>query len=143
MFKMKTMKLVLLMSVVTLLVFNAGCSKNDDDNGEPDAYPKEVNITYRMSALSGAVGEVTSGSYVNITGGSTAFSDAALPYIRTFKRTVNKLDDIGISFIHNNSANNNTPFIIKLEILVNNSVVKTESFSGSSGVIGSIVYLFP
>lgn len=137
------MKLSILVNLVFLIILTASCSKKDADSTRPDTYPKEVNITYRMSSLSGGISNVTSGSYVNITGGSSAFSEAALPYIKTFKRTVKKLDDIGISFIHNNSTNNNTPFIIRLEILVNNNVVKTESYSGTSGVIGSIVYLFP
>ena len=136
----KKTKLFNVIVATLIIIFTQSCSSDGNNSNAPDTYPKEVNITYKMT---GTGGPVTSGSYVNDTGGSTTFEEVPLPYVRTFTRTVNQLDDIGISFIHNNSGNENTAFTIKLEILVNNVLVKTETYNGTSGAIGSIVYLFP
>lgn len=140
--KIKKENFLNLLGLLLTVILTISCSTGGDDSNTPtpNTYPREVNITYKMT---GTGGPVTSGSYVNNIGGSTTFQEVPLPYVKTVRRIVNKLDDIGISFIHNNSGNGNTPFTIKLEIIVDGILVKTETYSGTSGVIGSIVYLFP
>ena len=56
------MKLSILVNLVFLIILTASCSKKDADSTRLDTYPKEVNITYRMSSLSGGISNVTSGS---------------------------------------------------------------------------------
>ncbi|MFV0604412.1 MAG: hypothetical protein ACK5NK_01100 [Niabella sp.] len=134
---MKIVKFLSLTFAIVVLTTFIGCKK--DNNGT--SYPKTVEVTYKITSVSGSVTNITSGSYINATGGTSDLENIALPYTKTVSMTVNRGDDATLAFLHNNSATN-TPFSIKLEILVNNKVVKTETFEGTSSATGAIAYLF-
>jgi len=118
-----------------LLLLVASCSKDDDGQPETgDSYPKEVNVEYRVTSTTGlASADVL---YVNASGGRTSVDNVALPYSIKLKRTVNKLDNLAISFSKGASGE------AKAEILVDDKVVETETFSGTSYISGTIVHLF-
>ena len=111
------------------------CSKDNDEQPEAgNSYPKEVNIEYKITSTTGlATADIL---YVNETGGRTSVDNVTLPYSIKFKRTVNNLDNAAISFSESASGT------AKSEILVDDKVVKTESFSGTSYISGTILYLF-
>jgi hypothetical protein len=117
------------------------CKKNNGGDAG-NSYPKTVSIEYRISSTASGITKVNSGGYTSATGGDTFYNDESGPFSKKFGRTVNLGDDIGISALHNNSANS-TPFHLQLDILVDGSTVKTETFIGAAAVIGAIVYLFP
>lgn len=133
--KSKFLKMAALPCLVLTFLFTS-CSKDHNDapeNGN-STYPKEVNIEYRVSAVSG----VTTGRvlYVNSTGGNTTIDQVSLPYSVKLKRTVNQLDDLGLSFSAVASGE------AKSEILVDNQVVASKTFSGTSYLSDTVVYLF-
>lgn len=130
-----SMLLVLLLT--TLMI---ACAKTGSEGG--GSYPKKVSLEYRITSITGGVSKITSGSYTNATGGDTFLNDEPLPFSRKFSRTVNRGDDLGLSLLHNNSTTS-TPFSLKLDILLDGSIVKSETFIGSASTIGAIVYLFP
>lgn len=115
---------------VVCTLFMVSCSSDDDNSGE-NGYPKEVAVTYKVT--SAAAGTLTLVQYKNETGGSTDVANAALPYTKTFNRTVNKGDILGVAY------GNSTSQTVKLEILVDNEVVKTQEFTSTSG---AIIYQF-
>jgi len=118
-----------------LLMLVTSCSKDNDEQPETgSSYPKEVNIEYRITSTTGlATADIL---YVNETGGRTSVDNVSLPYSLKFKRTVNSLDNAAISFSKSASGT------AKSEILVEDKVVKTETFSGTSYISGTILYLF-
>ncbi|QHT66194.1 hypothetical protein GXP67_05690 [Rhodocytophaga rosea] len=122
--------------LVLATLFLNECNKSDDPK---PAYPKNVSVAYKVSGT--GVSKVTSLSYTNATGGSTSLTDTTIPFSVSFNGTVNVGDDLGLSVLHNNSATGN-PFNIKLEIYVDNKLVKTETYEGTSSVIGAIVHFF-
>ncbi|WP_219222920.1 hypothetical protein [Pedobacter antarcticus] len=118
-----------------LLVLSSSCSKDKDNNPEGgNSYPKEVNVEYRLTSVSG----ITSGDviYHNATGGNTLLDKVALPYSVKFKRTVNFTDNLAISINALGSGE------VKAEILVDDKVVATQNYSGTSVVTGTAVYIF-
>lgn len=126
--KNRPVKLMVLLMAVTLL---GSCSKSKDT---PAGYPKEVSIEYRITSSTPGfnTGEVT---YINADGGNTTIDDAPIPFSKKLKRNVNKLD-------HANVNLNAGAGTARLEILVNDKVVESKTFTSTSYVLGSIVYLF-
>jgi len=122
-------------SCMAMLVLVTSCSKDNDDQPETgNTYPKEVSIEYRITSTTGlGTADVL---YVNETGGRTSVDNVTLPYSLKLKRTVKNLDNAAISFSKSASGT------AKSEILVDDKVVKTESFSGTSYISGTILYLF-
>jgi len=117
-----------------LMMFITSCSKSNDQPDNSNSYPKDVNVEYRVTAISG----VNSGDvlYSNASGGNTSVDNVSLPYSVKFKRTVKQSDNLAISYSTIGSGE------VKVEILVNDQIVETKSFSGTSYVTGTIVYLF-
>ncbi|MGE0588280.1 MAG: hypothetical protein AB7O48_06870 [Cyclobacteriaceae bacterium] len=122
--------------LVLIALFLNACGKSDDPK---PAYPKDVSVEYKVSGM--GVNQVTLLSYTNATGGSTKLTDTIIPFSVSFNRTVNVGDDLGLSVLHNNSATGN-PFNVRLEIYVDNKLVKTETYEGTSSIVGAIVHLF-
>ena len=124
-------KILALLLSATLLF---SCKK-DKDNDQPSGFPKEVDIEYRVTATAGSLtkADVT---YTNETGGLSDIDNAALPFSKKFRKTVNKYDVIGLS------TTSTLPGGLKAEILVDNKVVKTETFTGTTVVHGIFTYQF-
>jgi len=118
-----------------LLMLVTSCSKDNDDQPETaNTYPREVSIEYRITSTTGlSTADVL---YVNETGGRTSIDRATIPYSLKFKRTVKSMDNTAISFSTSASGTATS------EILVDDKVVKTESFSGTSYISGTILHLF-
>jgi hypothetical protein len=107
--------------------FFAACCKIKDDNSSFNTYPKQVSVTYRVNSLSTTT--LNSLRYSNETGGTNQAKDFALPFSKTIFMTVNDGDGLYLSYSDPNGPN------VKLEILVNNKVVKAKNFTGNSGAI--------
>lgn len=127
---MKTIKRnFLLFSVSILTMLFTFCSKDDDNSSS--YYPKQVSITYAVSSTTATSAALV--SYKNETGVDINVTNPALPYTKTLTRTVNKNDVLSLGY------GTNTNQTVKLEILVNNSIVKSQTFTSTSG---AIIYLF-
>jgi hypothetical protein len=115
--KMKSVKASLFIGL--MLFFFASCNKPDSGTSEP--YPKQVNITYRVSSTTtNSLGLIT---YDNETGGQSSVSNPALPYSKTITKTVDKYDIITLGYFVNPAQT------VKLEIVVDNQVVKSQVYT--------------
>ncbi|MGN7723860.1 hypothetical protein [Chitinophaga sp. 22620] len=115
------------------------CSKDKNDDPTPPGgggYPKEVNVTYKVTKVSGNITSCRI-DWFNATGGMTTEQNAALPITRSFKRTVKQYDWVTFSVA------STTPGSLKLEILVGDDVVETQTFSGTGTFAGTLKYIFP
>lgn len=127
--KKKIFKLPTLLFILSILFIS--CSK-DDDSPINTTYPKEVQITYKMSSTNTATAQAI--SYKNESGSMTTVTNVNLPYSKTITRTVNKNDDASFGYSTTNTSSN-----VTLEILVDNSVKKTQNFVSGTG---AMVYSF-
>lgn len=118
-------------AAVTLL---ASCSDKDDPVNPMAGYPKDVNIEYRVKSTTGVTKADI--AYDNQTGGRTTLDDAALPFSVKFKRRVEYATTIGFS------AHATVAGTLIIEILADDKVVKTETFTATSNVGGTVVYGF-
>lgn len=125
------LKIFALLLSATLLF---SCKKDKDDNPS-SGFPKEVTIEYRVTATAGNLTK-SNAAYTNETGGLSDIDDAALPFSKKFKRKVNQYEVIAIT------VTTEAPGGLKAEILVNDKVVKTETYTGTSVVYGSLAYQF-
>ena len=125
----KIFKLTALFSILS--IFITSCSK-DDDNTINTPYPKQVQIAYKMSSTNTTTAQAI--SYKNELGSMTTVTNVALPYSKSITRTVNKNDDASIGYSTTNTSSN-----VTLEILVDNSVLKTQNFVSGTG---AMVYSF-
>lgn len=125
-----------LLIILSVLVFT-GCSDKDNPL---DSYPRTVDIEYRITCTAGNVTNANSGSYTNETGGDSGLSNYALPFSKTIRRSVDFGDIITLGAWHNNSAVG--AFSLKLDILVNGSVKKSQTFSDPSAINAAISYSF-
>lgn len=112
------------------ILFFASCS-DKSESPAPNNYPKQVSVTYKVTSSSTAAAAVI--TYTGLTGSPINEPSPALPYTKTFTRTVNLNDVISLGY------GTNLPQQVKLDILVDNVAVKTESFTSTSG---AIVYTF-
>ncbi|MBS0424015.1 MAG: hypothetical protein JSR71_06225 [Proteobacteria bacterium] len=115
--KMKLFKASLFIGLITLLTVS--CKKTDSGTG--NAYPKQVDITYRVSSTT--ANSLVSITYDNETGGQTTANNPALPFTKTITKTVNKYNIITLGYFVNPAQT------LKLEILVNNEVVKSQVYT--------------
>lgn len=118
-----------------MVLLLTSCGKDDDNNPETgSSYPRDVNVEYRVTSTSGLKnGDVI---YTNETGGNTILDNVTLPYSVKFKKNVKQFDNLAINFSAMTSGD------AKAEILVNDKVVETKTFSGTSIITGSAVYIF-
>lgn len=126
---MKT-KLVYLFVAIFASLAIISCNRDNDDSGS-GSYPKQVTVAYKVTSTTAS--SATLLQYKNETGGNTDVPNATLPYTKTFNRTVNKNDILSLAY------GTNTSQTVKLEILVNNVSVKTQTFNSTAG---AIVYSF-
>jgi len=137
--KISTSKLSLLKFFVIpcllVTVLLTACSKDNDgpDNGG-GGYPKDVTIEYKVTSISGTTaGDII---YFNETGGNTILENVGLPFSKSFKRNVKQYDAATINFTGRTGGE------VKVDILVDGKVVKSQNYSGTSVITGSLVYLF-
>lgn len=129
--KKQSLKIVTLIAAV---VFFASCSK-DKDNGpdQQSGYPKEVTVEYKVTSTNLPKADLT---FTNETGGTTRVSNAALPASKSFKRTVKFGDDASMGIT------SYTGGTIKVEIWIDGKLSKTETYSGTDVVSGSLSHVF-
>ena len=106
------------------------CKKNSDDG-----YTKTVSIQYKVTPSAG-ISQATSVVYMNESGALTTLTNQALPFSKTITRTVNKGD---VLTLRGDATGNGS---LQLEILVNNTIVKSASPTGTSTITGQITYQF-
>ena len=114
---MKQFKTALFVGCIMLLA--ASCKKSGSD--PQDGYPKQVSITYRVSST--AAGNLVSITYDNETGGQSTVDNPSLPFTKTITKTVDKYNIVTLGYFVNPAQN------VKLEILVNDKVVKSQSYT--------------
>lgn len=130
------MKLRLLIAFASLLLFS--CKKSND--ATPGAgYPKEVTIEYKLTTVKGSVSAVEMVGYTNETDGRTTLTNVSLPFSKTIKRTVNFGDMTTLSVFHNNTGG---AYSVKMDILVNGKLAKTQTEETVDHLNGAIVYPF-
>lgn len=126
----------ILIGLLCIVLFT-GCDK-DDDSG----YPKRVSIEYKITGLSGVNGPLSAVTFTNETGGNNDLVNQSLPFSSKLTRTLNSGDNAVLSFRYNNGSGG-TNVSIKLEILVDGKVIKTETVNSSTAVvIAAIAHVF-
>lgn len=123
-----------LIAVLTVLFISCGKDKNKFDDPRT-GYPKTVTIQYKVTPVSGTTaGRVV---YTNETGASTELPDnTAIPFTKTITKKVAFAEILSLTF------SSQAPGSAKLEILVDNKVVSTETPSSASSLVGVIGYQF-
>lgn len=112
----------------TTIIFS-GCV--DDPMAD---YPKNVSIEYRVTSTTPNL--TVDVSYTNETGGDTDTGSVGLPYSKKFT------DKVEFGYIISLSVISDEPGTAKLEILVDNKVVETQTFESASFIVGTILYQF-
>lgn len=114
---MKLSKTQLLAGLIILLAAACRESEFDDDR----IYPKQVSITYRVSSKT--ANSLVSITYDNETSGQTTVNNPSLPFSKTITKTVNKSNVVTLGYFVNPAQT------VKLEILVDNTVVKSQDYA--------------
>ncbi len=120
--------------MASVLFVSASCGKDNDDP-PASSYPKKVSVEYRVSSSSG----ITTASevvYRNEAGSLSGLSNVSLPFSKKLSLTVNQYDNVSISVNHSGGGT------VKLEILVDNVLVKSQEFTNSPVISGSLPYIF-
>ncbi|MGE0021115.1 MAG: hypothetical protein AB7S72_15690 [Draconibacterium sp.] len=120
---MKSLKAILFIGLIMLFV--TSCNKPDSDTDND--YPKQINITYKVSSTT--TSGLVSITYDNETGGLTTVDNPALPFTKNITKTVSKNNIITLGYFVNPAQE------VKLEILVNNEVVKSQAFTTPNSAI--------
>lgn len=120
---MKLLKTSLFVGLFVLLV--ASCKKKG--SGTDNAYPKQVNISYRVSSTT--TNSLILITYDNETGGKTTVNDPTLTFTKSITKTVNKNDIITLGYFVNPSQT------VKLEISINNEIVKSQEYTSSNSAM--------
>jgi len=111
--------------IAFIMFLATSCKKSGSDTG--NTYPKQVNITYRVSST--ATNSLVSITYDNETGGQATVNNPSLPFTKTITKTVNKNNIITLGYFVNPAQT------VKLEILVNNEVVKSQTYSNPNSAM--------
>lgn len=122
-------KSLLFISIFSILLIS--CSSDSDSSSGGNTYPRQVSITYKVTTTTNSAFLV---QYKNETGGNTDVPNPSLPYTKTITRTINQGDVLTLG------CGTNTSQTVKLEILVDNIVVKSQENTTTSS---AIVYSFP
>ncbi|WP_144886974.1 hypothetical protein [Lacibacter cauensis] len=126
---MSSLSRLFLCSII-LIAVSFSCKKRSQSS-----YPLPVSIQYRIIASNG-VSQATSIIYTNETGGLTNLTNQNLPFSKSLSTTVTRGDAFTLRGDASGAGS------LKLEILVNNNVVKTATYTGSSVITGQITYQF-
>lgn len=122
--------------LLSFAMLATSCKKDkDNDNPGTGGYPKEVTIEYRVTTTTSTLKNARV-TVTNETGGTATIDAAVLPFSKKFKKTVKQYDVLTISGTSGVAGN------LKLEILVNDKVVTSETYSSTSVVVGSTGYVF-
>jgi hypothetical protein len=124
---MKLLKSSLFIAFIILLA--SSCKKPYPNNDI--AYPKQVNITYKVSSIT--TNNLVSITYDNETGGQTTANNPTLPFTKTITKTVDRNNIITLGYFVNPAQT------VKLEILVNDQVVKSQVYTSPNS---SMSYYF-
>lgn len=120
---MKSFKPSLFIAFIMLLATSCRKSDSDTDN----TYPKQVSITYRVSSTT--TNNLVSITYDNETGGQSTANNPALPFTKTITKTVNKNNIITVGYFVNPAQT------VKLEVLVDNEVVKSQVYTNPNAAM--------
>lgn len=123
---MKSLKTSLFIGLIMLIA--TFCNKSDSDTDYD--YPKQVNITYKVSSTT--TSSLVSITYDNETGGQTTVYNPALPFTKNITKTVSKNDIITLGYFVNPAQT------VKMEILVNNNVVNSQSYTSPNNAMSYI-----
>jgi hypothetical protein len=126
-------------TAVLFCVFISSCSKND--TGNSGGYPKTVSIEYKLTATGGAMAVITSMSYTNETSGTTNLDSMPMPFSRTIRATVKQGDPITL-YARHIAREPNTFYGIKMDILVDGTLVATKTEQATGTVIGGVTHVF-
>jgi hypothetical protein len=123
--------------VAAMLVGTAACGDDEDSSGgqQQAAYPREATVEYKVTSTSGLTKADV--MYVNDSGGRASEDDVVLPFTKKVTRTVKQFDDVALSVTASVGGS------LTAEIFVDGKSVDTKTFSGTSVVTGSAVYIFP
>ncbi len=114
------------------LIFPVAISCKKSSTGENSTYPKAVTITYKVSSTT--ANSLVLITYDNESGGQTTVDNPSLPFSKSISKTVNKYNIITLGYFVNPAQT------VKLEILVNNQVVKSQSYTSPNSAMS---YTFP
>ncbi|SDD32417.1 hypothetical protein [Niabella drilacis] len=124
---MKLLKTYLFVGLIILLV--TSCKKSG--SGTDNTYPKQVSITYKVSSTT--TNNLASITYDNETGGQTTANNPTLPFTKVITKTVNKNNIVTLGYFVNPAQT------VKLEILINSEVVKSQVYTNPNS---SMSYTF-
>jgi len=120
---------ILLLLVATIC--SLGSCKKDDDK---PSYPKDITMEYIVtSTISGATADI---SFTNDTGGNTDQTNVSLPFTRTINKNVEFAEIFTITAASSSASS------LTLEILVDDSSVKKQTFESDSYNVGVLIYQF-
>lgn len=130
----------LLFLAANSIVGIAGCSDDDDSSGPGGGgavatYPRSVTVEYKVTSTTGLAEAAI--IYENESGGKTVEDALPIPFTKTFTRTVNQYDQLGLS-VQAPVGGSATA-----EILVDGKSVDSKTFSGSSIISGTVIHIFP
>jgi len=138
--KLNTKNIMVIAGTALLLTGAAACKKDKDNNTTtptptPTAYPKTVNIEYKLTSEAG-VDSASTIVYTNESGGNSNAQNVKLPFSKKITRTVNKYDNLGFGFNTYGVGN------LRMIILVDGAEVKNQTYSGTNAISGSLAYIF-
>ncbi len=140
--KMNAKNMIAIAGAAILMTGFAACKKDSNNNTPtptptptPTAYPKTVNIEYTLTKVTG-IDSVSTIAYTNESGGTSSASNVRLPFSKKITRTVNRYDNLGYGF---NAAGTGS---VQMKILVDGTVVKDQTFSGTTVISGTLPYIF-
>ncbi len=114
------------LSIALIMFLAASCKKSDSGTGN-SSYPKQVNITYRVS--SATTNSLASITYDNESGGQVTVNNPTLTFTKTITKTVNKYNIITLGYFVNPAQT------VKLEVLINNDVVKSQVYTSPNAAM--------
>jgi hypothetical protein len=120
---MKLQRTSLFIGLIILIATSCKKTYPDTDN----AYPKKVSITYRVSSTT--TSNLVSITYGNETGSLTVADNPSLPFTKSITKMVSKYNIVTLGYFINPAQT------VKLEISVNNQVVKSQVYASPNSVI--------
>ncbi len=138
--KMNAKNMIAIAGAAILMTGFAACKKDDNNNTAtptptPSAYPKTVNIEYKLTSESG-VDTASTIAYTNETGGNSNAQNVKLPFSKKITRTVKRYDNLAYAFTTYGVGS------LRMTILVDGKAVKDQTYSGTSAISGTMAYIF-